>query len=221
MHTVPFLSEASFETLLGNKSYAIIGNLVLFYQPEQQRYVIAEFRAEAEYTTNDYYQLPEEAPFQLINGKFVQTMGASLRHQEISTNLILEIGSFIRANQLGKLLHAPTDVVLGHNNVFQPDILFVSVARQSQLQTNRIVGAPEFVVEILSKSTEENDRTTKMTEYGLYDVLEYWLVHPTDEFVEVYHNLNRKLHLVQTARKTDSIQSVAIEGFVLNLEQIF
>ena len=221
MHTVPFLSEASFETLLGNKSYAIIGNLVLFYQPEQQRYVIAEFRAEAEYTTNDYYQLPEEAPFQLINGKFVQTMGASILHQRVLMKLSYLLHGYVDAHKLGEILTAPTDVVLGHNNVFQPDILFVSVARQSQLQTNRIVGAPEFVVEILSKSTEENDRTTKMTEYGLYDVLEYWLVHPTDEFVEVYHNHNRQLHLVQTARKTDSIQSVAIEGFVLNLEQIF
>ena len=182
-------SEATFEALLGARPFLPLENGLLFYHEQLEKYVIATFDPDVEYTAKDYYQLPEEAPYQLIEGKFIQTMGASLKHQEVSGNLYAILNFYIREHQLGKVYHAPTDIVLGGEdgkNVFQPDILFISVARKSQMEENRIIGAPEFVVEILSKSTEDSDRIVKMEKYGEYDVVEYWIIHPKGEYVEVY-----------------------------------
>lgn len=136
-------------------------------------------------------------------------------------SLIRQIDNYVFENQLGEVFHPPTSIVLGDKNVFEPDVLFISVVRKSQIGENRITGAPEFVVEILSKSTEGNDRNQKMTKYGEYNVIEYWIVHPKEEFIEVYHNENKEMQLVQTAKVGDSISSKAIEGFVLDLGKVF
>jgi hypothetical protein len=39
--------------------------------------------------------------------------------------------------------------------------------------------------------------------------------------IEVYHNQNKGMQLVQTAAKADEIKSKAVEGFVLKLASIF
>ncbi len=221
MQKQTFLNEATFEALLGTRPFLRIGDGLLFYHEEMEKYVIAQFEDDVEYTVDDFYQLPEEVPYQLINGKFVYTMGASLKHQEVSMILSSEIFNFVRKNNLGKVFHAPTDIVLGEKDIYQPDILYISVARRSQMEKNRIIGAPEFVVEILSQSTEKNDRNVKMTQYGLYDVVEYWIVHPDDEFIEVYYNSDKKMQLAQTASSGDMIVSKAIEGFELEVDKIF
>ena len=218
------LSEATFEALLGVRPFLPLENGLLFYHEQLEKYVIATFDPDVEYTSNDYYQLPEEAPYQLIEGKFIQTMGASIKHQDIVMNLSAEIFYYVRDKNLGKVYTSPTDVVLGvedAKNIFQPDVLFISVGRKSNIQENKIVGAPEFVVEVLFKSTEEKDRNIKMEKYGEYDVIEYWIIHPKDEYVEVYYNFEKEMKLVQTAKAEDVIVSKAIEGFELNVSKIF
>ena len=74
------------------------------------------------------------------------------------------------------------------------------------------MGAPDFVVEILSKSTEKRDRNQKMQTYGQYEVIEYWIVNLSAENIEVYHNKNKEMQLVQTAEKNNTIVSKAIDG---------
>ncbi|MEN9444859.1 MAG: hypothetical protein RIS47_1749, partial [Bacteroidota bacterium] len=207
--------------LLGSRHYLPFEDGLLFYHENLQKYVIATFQPEVEYTQEQFYELPEEIPYQLINGKFVQTMGASIQHQRVSSKLHTFLNIFVMEHNLGDVLHSPTDIVLGENNIFQPDILYISVARQSQMQQNRIVGAPEFVVEILSKGTEERDRNIKMTQYGAYDVVEYWIVNPNEAFIEVYYNESKNLQLVQTAKPGDIIRSKAIVGFELEVARVF
>jgi Uma2 family endonuclease len=53
--------------------------------------------------------------------------------------------------KLGKLYDAPFDVYLGEHDVFQPDILFVSNARNHILTEAGAKGAPDLIVEILSQ----------------------------------------------------------------------
>ena len=219
-----FLNEATFEALLGARPFLTLENGLLFYHEQLEKYVIATFDPDLEYTAKDYYQLPEEAPYQLIEGKFIQTMGASLKHQRVLLELASTIKFHLHHKEIGEVFVAPIDVVLGDEdtkNIFQPDILFISVGRKSQMEENRIMGTPEFVVEILSKSTEEKDRNIKMQKYGEYDVVEYWIIHPKDEYVEVYYNFEKEMKLVQTAKADDVIVSKAIEGFELNVSKIF
>ena len=112
------------------------------------------------------------------------------------------------------------DVHFDTGNVFQPDLLFVSIKRKSIIQ-RWIMGAPDFVVEITSGSTENHDRQQKMQTYGQHNVVEYWIARPAEETIEVYHNHDQTMQLVQEATKQDSITSKAIEGLVLELAKVF
>jgi Uma2 family endonuclease len=72
---------------------------------------------------------------------------------------------------------APVDVVLDESAalVVQPDIVFIARNRRSIVR-DRIFGAPDLVVEVLSPGTARRDRTTKLAWYRRYGVRECWLV---------------------------------------------
>ena len=209
---------ADLEQLLYGRTFYTVGNQILYHS--KGKLVITQISEDSEYTVNDYMQLPEGAPYQLINGKLILMASAKFNHQEISFNLTLEIGTFVKQNKLGKVVTAPMDVHFDEKNIFQPDILFVSIKRKAIIK-DWIMGAPDFVVEILSKSTAKFNKTKKMKVYGEYEVIECWIVNLNDQNIEVYHNQNKQMQLAQTAQKTDKITSKAIEGFELSVSSIF
>ncbi len=208
------------EELLGDRPYLLIERQILFFDEETGSYVITQVSDEEEYTATDYQLLPEGAPFELIQQKLIYMASPEEIHQKIASNLHLEIGYFVKQNKLGEVRFAPLDVHFDSENVFQPDLLFISVKRQSIIK-RWIMGAPDFVVEITSGSTEKYDRNQKMEVYGKHRVVEYWIVRPVDEKIEVYHNEEQSMKLVQEAGKSDTIVSKAIEGFSLHLKRVF
>ena len=123
-------------------------------------------------------------------------------------------------NERGELFYAPLDVHFDEKNIIQPDLIFISIKRKEIIK-DYIYGAPDFVVEILSPSTEKYDRNEKLQLFGKHGVEECWLVNLKAENIEVYHNENKKMQLVQTAGKTDIIKSKAIEGFKLEVSKVF
>lgn len=78
-------------------------------------------------------------------------------HQELVGKIYRKVAEFIYDNNLGKVLIAPTDVLLSKTEKPQPDILFVSTERLNIITEMNVQGAPDLVVEILSPSTGKND----------------------------------------------------------------
>ena len=58
--------------------------------------------------------------------------------------------------------------------IVQPDLLILCDV--SKLSGNTIVGAPDFIVEILSPSTRKKDMFIKLEKYMTAGVREYWIV---------------------------------------------
>lgn len=82
---------------------------------------------------------------------------------------------------------APLDVVLDREQhlIVQPNLLFVNLERLG-IVTDRVWGAPDLVVEILSPGSEALDRGYKQALYARYEVAEYWIVDPKAKVIEVY-----------------------------------
>ncbi len=215
----PFRRLDPVDLIGSNTHYRIQPGQIMFYYEPWQTFVITDILGEKEYSIEHYNLLPEGAPYQLINSKLVFMGAPKPIHQEILFNLTLAIGRHIKKNRLGKFLQAPVDVQFDENNIVQPDLLFVAVKRQSIIK-RKIMGAPDFIIETLS-SNEIYDRGEKFQLYEKHGVVEYWIVHPTDFFVEVYHNQNNKFELVQKAFKEDRIVSKAVDGLVLDLSDVF
>jgi Uma2 family endonuclease len=138
------------------------------------------------FTYEDYKLLPEDKRYEIVEGELFVTPAPSVRHQSILVRLILRLATFVEAGNCGKVLPAPTDVILANENVVQPDLLFVGRDRQDIIDPGGGVhGAPDLVVEILSPSTASRDQVIKRKLYGRYGVREYWIVDPVTESIEV------------------------------------
>lgn len=184
---------------------------------------LAEIAAagEKKYTYADYCKLPEGAPYQLIGGELVVTPAPGTYHQTVLFNLGLEMGNFIRQGNLGRLLFAPVDVYLGETETYQPDIIFIARERMNIIEPQRINGAPDLVVEILSPATAYYDLRKKFKVYERCGVKEYWIVDPEEKSVQVFLHKESRFVPDQEAEQTGEISSRVLSGFTVRLESIF
>lgn len=108
-----------------------------------------------------FKSLPEGVRAQLIGNLIVTEPASTYSHQDVLRGIFLSMANFIETRNLGKNLFAPLDVYLDEKNVFQPDILFVAAERAHLIRPNGFYGAPDLVVEVLSRSTAKYDRGNK------------------------------------------------------------
>jgi len=174
------------------------------------------------WTYEDYRELPDDQKiYQVIGGKLFMVPAPSTRHQNISRNLEFIIWSFVKNHNLGEVYDAPIDVVLNSVNVVQPDIVFIAKNRLAIVKEKGIFGAPDWVIEIVSSSTSKIDIKLKKDLYERFGVREYWIVYPEDEKAEVYLLEGGNYKLKGAFLKHDTLQVRTIEGFRINLEEVF
>lgn len=125
---------------------------------------------------------------ELIDGKiFMMSLRPRVEHATVCTNIASEFRSYLK----GKTCRAfcdGVDVFLDENNRFVPDTMIV--CNPDIIKHDGIHGAPDLVVEVLSKTTAKNDRSKKKYTYAKYGVKEYWIVDVWSKSVEVYYNQN-------------------------------
>ena len=133
------------------------------------------------YTYEDYLQIQEEPGyrFEILEGILVKEPSPSMQHQRVSRELGCELMAFFADfDPEGELFFTPLDVTLTTSNVVQPDILFISSARREIMRKERIDGACDLVVEIMSPTNRRKDRLHKMEIYRKAGIPHYWLVDP-------------------------------------------
>ena len=142
------------------------------------------------------YNLDYEERYEIIEGvkKFMSPSPGWI-HGTIDSTLIMIFKNYCRKHKCGLVFGDNIDVHLpDEKNVFMPDVSIVcddSILREG----GTIYGAPDLVVEILSKSTAKNDFSIKKDAYERNGVKEYWIVNPLDESIHVYHLINGKYEL--------------------------
>ena len=172
-------------------------------------------------TYSDYLKTPEGGKFQLIGGEIIERTSPSLYHQEILLNLATEFRFYFARNKVGKAFVAPLDVYLSETETYQPDIIVLLTENFSKIKENKIEGAPDLIVEVLSPSTAYYDLKHKKSIYEKHGVREYWVVDPIDKTVEIFQNQNAKFHLIAELTKTDIAKSQLIAGMEVDLQNIF
>ena len=145
-------------------------------------------KKQGEYTLEDYYALPDEQRVELIDGVFYDMSSPRIVHQDISYVIHSAIADYIKKNKgKCKAFFAPVDVQLDCDDktMVQPDVLVV--CDRSKIKGFGIFGAPDFLVEILSKSTRKKDMTIKLYKYQQAGVREYWIVDPYKKCLIIYN----------------------------------
>ena len=173
------------------------------------------------FTYEDYRNTPDDIRYELHDGELIVVPAPNMAHQGISTTLLRLIDTLVYLRKLGKVFHAPTDVVFSDTEVVQPDLIFVSNERSHILTENNIRGAPDLIIEILSPSTAGRDRTFKRTLYERHGVKEYWMVDPSARNITILLLGESGYELAGIYGEGQTLTSTTLSGFSLDMDDIF
>lgn len=190
------------------KAYMIFNSLKSMLEEEQKK------------RKQFYETVKEDQKAEFINGEVVFHSPVKVRHNEISFNLAYLIRTKLLKSNMGKMFHEKVMIQLTRND-YEPDICFFLKEKSDKLKPDQmLLPAPDFVVEVVSPSTEKTDRTIKFEDYESHGVKEYWIIDPEKEFVEQYL-LNEGKYFLQLKSGNGIISSPVIEGFDIPIRAIF
>lgn len=140
------------------------------------------------YTIDDIYALPDGKRAELIDGQIYDMAPPNTNHQRLLNFLNTEINLYIRKNKGDcEVFPAPFAVFLSENgkNYVEPDISVV--CNKDKLTEKGCDGAPDWVIEIVSRGSRQMDYYTKLFKYRAAGIREYWIVDPERKMTTVYH----------------------------------
>jgi Uma2 family endonuclease len=157
-------------------------------------------------TYRDYAALPQDGKrYELHEGELSMTPAPGSRHQQVSANLFMILRQHVQAKALGEVLYAPLDCILSDVTIVQPDIVYLAPEKRGLISARGIEGPPTLVIAILSPSTAQIDRATKMQLYARYKVPYYWIVETDPVAIEVFGLSGEGYSLLARAAANDSV----------------
>ena len=180
------------------------------------------------YSYADYLTWKFDEFVELIKGKVMRPMaGPSRRHQLFSANILRQLLPVLRGNPC-QVYHAPFDVRLttgGANGdqqiqtVVQPDICVV--CDRSKLDDRGCLGAPDWIIEIVSPGNTARDTKTKFDLYEESGVQEYWIVYPGLKTLTAYVLDGEKYRLAGEYIEPGALPVATLPGLALEWAEIF
>lgn len=177
--------QALEEFFLSESEAEVIPNLVC----EDLPYQTIREKKQGEYTIEDYYALPDDQRVELIDGVIYDMSAPSFVHQDILSEIFAQIIQYIRSKKGNcKPLMSALDVRVDctDKTMVQPDIVIICDKSKDKIRRWGIMGAPDFVLEVLSPSTRRKDMTIKVGKYAESNVREYWILDPDKRKLIVY-----------------------------------
>ena len=167
-----------------------------------------------------YDTITEQDKVEFINGEVVFQTPVKFQHDVASGALFTLLKTFVQVHDLGYVGHEKIMISLTRND-YEPDICYFANTKAQTFQPDQMrFPAPDFVVEILSPTTEDIDRGIKFQDYAAHGVSEYWLVDPARQIVEQYVLQGESYELLIKSN-SGSVPSVAVTGFEIPIRAIF
>ena len=155
----------------------------MFYNTRERRKFI-----KGQYIMENYrYQhdgvFRDRRRYELLDGKICYMAHTSANHDEIKGNIFNIFKNYLRGKKCRVFVDG-IDVHFSEKDITVPDVMIV--CNKDIIKKDRIEGAPDLIVEVLSQSTAKNDIGYKKDLYEKHGVKEYWIVSQTDPSVQVY-----------------------------------
>ena len=155
----------------------------------------------------------------------------NVRHQDISTNLMSYLSVYFKHKKC-RVYAAPFDVRLYDRKksilknqeiqtVVQPD-LCVICQPEEKLDKQGCNGAPDWIIEILSKGNSKREVHIKYDLYQESGVTEYWLVFPEYQTIHQFIlNAQQKYELKHMYTNDDIAVPYLFPELEMNVNEIF
>lgn len=159
---------------------------------------------------------------EVVDGEMIVN-SPNIQHQRNLRQLFLLLHEHVRKHRTGEVLFAPLDILIRRDplRVRQPDLFFVSTDRAHLLSSERVEGAPDLVVEILSPTNSRVHIAEKIADYQEIGVRECWLVSPEAQTVEVLRLSVEEVRRLDLHGVGDEVRSEVLPELHLRVEGIF
>lgn len=157
-----------------------------------------------------------------VDGEVILMSPASKRHQKLVKFLIMILGAFIEAHDLGELIPAPFQMKSGSDLPGrEPDLIFVATEHLDRLRESHLAGPADLAIEIISPDSRARDRGDKYYEYEQAGVREYWLIDPARKQAEFYRLGSDGIYSAVTIADDGIFHSDVIEGLWLKVDWLW
>jgi Uma2 family endonuclease len=174
-------------------------------------------------TCDDYFSNTPETvkPTELVYGRLRAAESPTPRHQSAVMELLLALNTHVSERQLGQMWVAPLDVVLDEERalIVQPDLFFISNDR-SFIVRDRVRGAPDLVIEVLSPHPRIGQTDERVQWFMKHGVRECWLVHQDQRSVKVIRFEDRHVAGHRVFERRERIESGVLPDLALSLDDI-
>lgn len=192
---------------------------------------LSQLDLDGTYSYADYLTWKFDERVELIKGKIsLMCPAPNVQHQQLSVYLTGTLFIYFQ-NKPCQLFAAPFDVrlydrrksILQNKEIFtvvQPDICVI--CDENKLDKQGCNGAPDWIIEIISKSTAKKDAKTKYELYAENGVKEYWLVYPSDQVIQQFllHEESQQYQLANIYTDEKAV-SYLFPDLEINLAQLF
>ncbi len=150
-------------------------------------------------------KLSEDDRSELLDGRIVMMAPQTMKHKLIAENLSCIFSGLLKSFSGG------VDVILTKTDRVVPDVIVV--CNRDIIKRTAIHGAPDLVVEVLSRRTMKKDLGYKKDLYERCGVREYWIVNPFAYSIEIYALKDGKYELINiyTFTPEDEIEELTDE----------
>ncbi|MBK6994704.1 MAG: Uma2 family endonuclease [Saprospiraceae bacterium] len=192
---------------------------------------ISQLDLNGTYSYADYLTWKFEQTLELIKGKiFVPMAAPSRRHQQISWRLTLQIGELFKHHRCDAYA-APFDVRLfdkrksekANKDIFtvvQPDLCVI--CDLEKLDDRGCLGAPDFIIEILSPGNSMREMKIKKDLYAENGVREYWIVDFDHETLTRFKLEGEDRYgLAEIFVSNETVVSLVFPDLAIQLEELF
>ena len=159
---------------------------------------------------------------ELIRGEVRRMSPSGITHGVFCTELAIEIGGFVKANDLGIVCGAETGFIVERDpdSVLGADVAFISHERLAKIENPDKFGpfAPDLAVEVLSPGNRPGEIAEKIALYFGAGARAVWVFNPKKRTAAVYASPT-DVRILNEQETLDGGE--VLPGFTLDLAKLF
>ncbi|MEA5555066.1 Uma2 family endonuclease [Nodularia spumigena] len=177
-----------------------------------------------QYTPEEYLQIEEKSEYknEYLDGEIVPMAGGTTNHNEISLNFCTNFKFRMRGKNY-KIYMGDVKLSIPRYRIYAyPDVMIIPGEPIYEGTGTTTITNPVIIAEVLSKSTESYDKTSKFRYYrSLPTFKEYIMIDQYEYFVEQFYKNNDGQWVLTEYETQDAVLSLQTIDFQISLSDIY
>lgn len=188
----------------------------IHFSPLQRRYTLEEFWALPERSDHSHYNL--------IGGYLFIVPPPEPPHGDVVSQTSKLFTTFLIATENDGVFYFPPEPIYQRENstYLEPDMFYVSESLRARMGLQHT--SADIVFEVLTRSTNVYDRTTKADTYLALGVRELWLIDPFSATIEIRHPNEadeKQMWEITEHSHGQHVKSRVLDGFEVSVSDLF